>query len=73
MIELDKRIGDIDNVFYFLDSHRPQAAERLFGAGNSIEYVMEWIQRSPFKFWCHLDQSNRRKLVTMAQEHYAPV
>ncbi len=72
MIALDKTIENIDNVFYFLDMHRAQAATRLFHTKNE-EYLEEWITRSPFRFWVHLDQSNKRKLVDMAREHYAEV
>ena len=70
MIQLDKTIKDIDNVFYFLDNNKRQAAERLFH-GNHQDYIEVWIERTPFKFWVHLDQSYKRRLVTMAAEHYS--
>jgi hypothetical protein len=75
MGSLSKTIDDVDSVFRFLAHHREQAIQRLFpgqDAGTEA-YRQEWLARDSFGVWCHLDGDNRRRLVTMAIEHYAPM
>lgn len=60
----------ISNVFYILDGHKHDVIVELFG--NIYQsYKQEWLERTPFQFWCHLDSSNKQKLIDFTKRRYA--
>jgi len=66
----NETIDTITKVLHFLENHKGQAVDRLFG-DVSVDYKYEWTKRSSFMFWTHLDTQNARRLIEFALEEYS--
>jgi hypothetical protein len=60
----------VNDVLMYLSNRKAEAVELLFGEAAE-SYKAEWHARDPFKFWCALDLSNRKKVVQAAAAAYA--
>lgn len=67
--ETVKDVELVDEVISFMENHRQQAVERLFPDATE-EYKTEWLERPTVRFWQHLDDTNRLRVVNFAREHY---
>lgn len=64
-------VKDLDAIMRVLGQrrHRETLALRLF-PHSTEDYLREWVDRGPFEFWCHLDASNRLRVMQLAPLTY---
>lgn len=59
----------VDAVFDALEHRKALVIDSLF-PGASADYRQEWLDRTPFEFWAHLDSYNRAALANEALRVY---
>ncbi len=59
----------VTQVMHYLYNHKTEAVGQLF-PGAVSDYRAQWYTRAPGEFWCHLDKSNREKLLELSVKFY---
>jgi len=62
-------LTSLGNVLRLLEDRPEHAIEKLFPEADE-QYQWQWRQRSPARFWYHLDSENRCRLVGIANARY---